>query len=182
MYGILDRVVDDYEPVVDHLDAAIREAEGEVFSPSRSNPAEQIYGLKRGVLELAGAVAPLGDAVEAIALGRHMLIDPEMKTYYRDVHDHLLRVSARVHGFRELLTSVLTANLTQVSVRQNEDVRKISAWAAIVAVPTMIAGIYGMNFDHMPELGWSFGYPLTIAVIVAACIGLYTYFRRVGWL
>jgi magnesium transporter len=182
LYGILDRVVDDYEPVVEGLDEAIREAEADVFSPSRSNPAERIYGLKRGVLELDGAVGPLVVALEAIALGRHRLVDPEMHTYFRDVHDHLLRVAGRVHGYRELLTSVLAANLTQVSVRQNEDVRKISAWAAIVAVPTMIAGIYGMNFEHMPELEWTFGYPLVIAVIVAACTALYAYFRHVGWL
>lgn len=118
----------------------------------------------------------------AVAVGRHRLVDPELHTYFRDVHDHLLRVAGRVRGFRELLTSVLTANLTQVSVRQNEDVRKISAWAAIVAVPTMIAGIYGMNFEHMPELGWRFGYPLVIAVIVTACATLFAYFKRVGWL
>ena len=106
----------------------------------------------------------------------------EIRPYFRDVHDHLLRVVGQVQEFRDLLTSVLTANLTQTTVRQNEDVRKISAWAAIVAVPTMIAGIYGMNFEHMPELEWRFGYPLVLLVIAAVCLTLYRSFRRAGWL
>jgi magnesium transporter len=91
-------------------------------------------------------------------------------------------MTTQVGNFRELLTNVLTANLTQVSIRQNEDVRKISAWAAMIAVPTLISGIYGMNFEHMPELDWSFGYPLALASMGLACVGLYMYFRRVGWL
>jgi magnesium transporter len=98
------------------------------------------------------------------------------------VHDHLERVGTRIVGFRELLTSALQANLTQVSVRQNEDMRKISAWVAILAVPTMIAGVYGMNFDHMPELHWRFGYPLVIAVILVICVLLYRRFKQAGWL
>jgi magnesium transporter len=182
LHAIVDRVVDDYEPVVEALDDEIREVEAEVFSGNRSNPAERIYRLKRAVLELYAAVAPLQEAVYQIAAGRHPLIEPEMHAYFRDIDDHLRRVVGRVHGFRELLTNVLAANLTQVSVRQNEDVRRISAWAAIIAVPTMIAGIYGMNFEHMPELGWRFGYPLALAAIAVACVGLWAYFHRVGWL
>ncbi len=182
VHAIVDRIVDDYAPVSESLDRLIREVEGEVFSSSRANPAERIYTLKREVLELHDAVAPLLDPVGALARGRHRLIDAEMRPYFRDVHDHLLRIVGQIEGFRELLTSVLTANLTQASVRQNEDVRRISAWAAIIAVPTMIAGIYGMNFEHMPELGWGFGYPLVIGVIVVACVALYVRFRRAGWL
>jgi magnesium transporter len=105
-----------------------------------------------------------------------------MRPYFRDVHDHMLRALRRVAGFRDLLTGVLTANLTQASVRQNEDVRKISAWAAILAVPTAIAGIYGMNFEHIPEVGWRFGYPLVLVVIGATCALLYRNFKRIGWL
>jgi magnesium transporter len=105
-----------------------------------------------------------------------------MRPYFRDVHDHMLRALGRVAGFRDLLTGVLTANLTQASVRQNEDVRKISAWAAILAVPTAIAGIYGMNFEHIPEVGWRFGYPLVLVVIGATCALLYRNFKRIGWL
>jgi magnesium transporter len=110
------------------------------------------------------------------------VIHPEVRTYFRDVNDHLLRAHEQLEGYRDLLTSVLSANLAQVTVRQNEDVRRISAIVAIVAVPTMIAGIYGMNFEHMPELGWTFGYPLVLAVMVAICFTLYRYFKRVGWL
>jgi magnesium transporter len=182
LHAIVDRVVDDYEPVIGRLDAAIRDVESDVFSPARSNPAEQIYGLKRAVLALHGALVPLVDPLAGLAAGRHELIEEELRSYFRDVYDHLARMTARVGAFRELLTNVLTANLTQASVRQNEDVRRISAWAAIIAVPTMIAGIYGMNFEHMPELEWTFGYPLVLAMIVLACVALYRYFHRVGWL
>jgi magnesium transporter len=182
LWAIVDRVVDDYVPVIDGLDHAVRHLEGDVFSASRSNPAERIYNLKREVLELHDAVTPLLDPLDDLARGRHEIVHPDVRPYLRDVHDHLLRVVDRVESFRDLLTSVLTANLTQASVRQNEDVRKISAWAAIVAVPTAIAGIYGMNFEHMPELGWRYGYLLVWLVIAAACLGLYWNFRRRGWL
>ena len=182
LYAIVDRVVDDYEPVIEELDSAIRETETDVFTPSSSNPAGRIYQLKRAVLELHTVVAPLAPAVEKLATIEHPLIDQDMHPYFRDIHDHLLRASGRVEGFRELLTSILAANLTQASVRQNEDVRKISAWAAIIAVPTLITGIYGMNFEHMPELTWTLGYPLALCLMALACALLYRQFRRAGWL
>jgi magnesium transporter len=182
LYAIVDRVVDDYEPVIEELDSSIRETETDVFSPSSSNPAGRIYQLKRAVLDLHTVLAPLIPAVEKLATIEHPLIDEDMRPYVRDVHDHLLRASGRVEGFRELLTSVLAANLTQASVRQNEDVRKISAWAAIIAVPTLITGIYGMNFEHMPELTWRLGYPLALFIMALACFLLYKQFHRVGWL
>ncbi len=182
LYAIVDRIVDDYMPVIHALDDQVDEVEREVFSASATNPAEYIYKLKREVLELHAAVAPLAEPLDRLARGRHELIDEDIRAYFRDAHDHLLRVIQQVESDRDLLTSVLAANLTQVTVRQNEDMRKISAWAAIIAVPTMIAGLYGMNFRHMPELSWTYGYPLTIAVIVTACLVLYRYFRRIGWL
>jgi magnesium transporter len=182
LYAIVDRVVDDYEPVIEELDSAIRETETDVFSPSRSNPAGRIYQLKRAVLDLHTAVGPLAPAVEKLATIEHPLIDEDIRPYFRDIHDHLLRAHGLVEGFRELLTSVLAANLTQASVRQNEDVRKISAWAAIVAVPTLITGIYGMNFEHMPELTWTLGYPFALFIMALVCFLLYRQFRRVGWL
>jgi len=107
--------------------------------------------------------------------------DP-IRTYLRDVADHVTRLNEQIEGFRELLAGILQANLTQVSVRQNEDMRKISAWVAIIAVPTMVAGIYGMNFEHMPELGWRLGYPAVLTLIAVACSVLYVRFRRAGWL
>ena len=105
-----------------------------------------------------------------------------MTTYFRDVNDHLLRAHESLEGMRDLLTSILEANLTQVGVRQNEDVRKISAWVAIAAVPTAIAAIYGMNFEHMPELEWTYGYPAVLVVIATFCVILYWRFRKAGWL
>src|SRR5207248_2727354 len=182
LYAIVDRIVDDYQPVVAALDREIEDVEREVFSPDPRNTAEQIYDLKREVLALHAAVAPLAEPLDRLARGRLRFIDDDIHAYFRDAHDHLLRILGQVESCRDLLTSVLAANMTQVTVRQNEDVRKISSWAAIVAVPTLITSIYGMNFRHMPELTWRFGYPLAIAGILAVCAALYAYFRRIGWL
>ena len=182
LYAILDHVVDDYGDVAQTIDAEIQAVEREVFSVERTNPAEQIYSLEREVLNLYRAVAPLSEAVDELAEGRFEAVPDELDDYIRDVHDHLQRVAGRIAGFRELLSSALQANLTQVSVRQNEDMRKISAWVAIVAVPTMVAGIYGMNFDHMPELHWRYGYYTVLTLIAAICLALYWRFKRAGWL
>jgi magnesium transporter len=181
VYAIVDRVVDAYGPVIEELDTDIREVEIEVFSPDRANPAPRIYRLNRSVLQLYQAVTPLRPSVDDLARGLHLIPD-EMRPYFRDVDDHLLRVTASIREFRELLTQILSANITQASFRQNEDVRKISAWAAIIAVPTLISGIYGMNFEHMPELGWRVGYPLALLLMVGLCLALYGQFRRSGWL
>ena len=181
LYAIVDDVVDDYGPVIVALEQDIAELEADVFSEERATPPKLIYAKKREVLRLYSAIAPLVDPLDRLEQG-DLEIPEELRPYFRDVEDHLIRYMREVEGFRELLTSVLAANLTQVSVRQNEDVRKISAWAAIIAVPTLITGIYGMNFTHMPELGWTFGYPLTLAAMATACLLLYRYFKRAGWL
>jgi magnesium transporter len=182
LHAIIDRVVDDYAPVVGALDSDIRQLEAEVFSDRRTDSTQRIYTLKREVLELYDAVAPLNEPLDRLERFDFPLIPKELRPYFRDVRDHVIRYVREVDAFRELLTSILAANLTQASVRQNEDVRRISAWAAIVAVPTLITGIYGMNFEHMPELGWTFGYPLAVAVMALVCIALYRNFRRAGWL
>jgi magnesium transporter len=182
LHAVLDRVVDDYAPVIEALDSDIQEVETLLFSPAGGNPAERIYKLMREVLEFHRGVAPLVDPLDRLAYGKIPFVHEDLTPYFRDVYDHLLRGVDQVSAFRELLASILQANLTQVSVRQNEDMRKISAWVAIAAVPTMIAGIYGMNFEHMPELTWIFGYPLVLLVIAVVCLGLYRAFRRNGWL
>ena len=182
LYAIVDKVVDDYAPVIDLLDAEIRDAEAAVFSPSGGSQVQRIYEIKREVLKLDAAIGPLVDPLGDLAGGRYEQIPEELRTYFRDVHDHLQRLTSHVVSYRELLTNVLAANLTQVSIRQNEDVRKISAWAAIIAVPTLITGIYGMNFEHMPELTWRVGYPGALALMALVCLGLYRYFHKVGWL
>jgi magnesium transporter len=182
LHAIIDRVVDDYAPVIDALDRDIRQLEAEVFSDRRTDSTQRIYSLKREVLELYDAVAPLNEPLDRLERVDFPLIPKELRPYFRDVKDHVIRYVREVDAFRELLTSILAANLTQASVRQNEDVRRISAWAAIVAVPTLITGIYGMNFEHMPELGWTFGYPLALALIALVSIALYRNFKRAGWL
>ena len=181
VHGILDEVVDGYAPVMSALDRDIEEVEAEVFSEERRNPAQRIYELKRETIEFARAVTPLVDPIERITTGRTRV--PEgLETYFRDVLDHLIRLAGHVEAAREVLNSVLQANLAQVTVRQNEDMRKISAWVAILATPTMVAGVYGMNFEHMPELEWRFGYPAVVAVMLLACVTLWRYFKRAGWL
>jgi magnesium transporter len=182
LHAIVDRVIDEYEPALEGLRVDVEEVETDVFSPERDSSAERIYKLKREVLEFTRAAAPLVAPLDRLAQGRHDLIHPEIREYFRDVNDHVIRVHEQLEGFRELLTSVLTANLTQVSVRQNEDMRKISAWVAIAAVGTLIAGIYGMNFEHMPELEWEFGYPLAVGVMLLISAGLFRAFKRAGWL
>jgi magnesium transporter len=182
LYAIVDHVVDDYAPVVDQLDGEIRDVEAAVFSPSGSSQAQRIYEIKREALMLDGAIGPLVEPLGDVATGRYEQIPPELMTYFRDVSDHVQRLASHVESYRELLTNVLAANLTQVGIRQNEDVRRISAWAAIIAVPTLITGIYGMNFEHMPELTWQFGYPGVLALMALVCFGLYRYFHKVGWL
>jgi len=182
LHAIVDKVVDDYLPTLEGLNSDIRDVEGEVFSSVRTNPAERIYKLKREVLALDEAISPLPEEIERLARGQHDVVHESMLPYFRDVHDHLLRLVLQEENLRDLLTSVLTANLTQISVRQNEDTRRISAWAAIIAVPTMLAGVYGMNFEHMPELRWTFGYPLVLGVILIASLALYRYFKEIGWL
>ena len=182
LHAIVDRVVDDYGPVMAGLDHDIRQVEFQVFSEDDENPVERIYKLKREVLEMHGAAVPLVEPLDRLAHRYVPFVHEDAREYFRDVHDHLLRAVQQLDTFRDLLTSILDANLTRVSVRQNEDMRKISAWVAIAAVPTMVAGIYGMNFQHMPELGWQLGYPMALAIMAAACAYMYRAFRRSGWL
>jgi magnesium transporter len=182
LYAIVDEVVDSYEAVIAGLDNDIREVELEVFADEAEGAAERIYFLKREVLELRDALVPLVRPMHDLATMRIEFVHEDTQEYFRDVFDHLLRMVEEVARCNDLLGSVLSANLTRVSVRQNEDMRKISAWAAILAVPTALAGIYGMNFSHMPELDWLWGYPLVLAFMALVCLGLYRAFKRSGWL
>ncbi|HSL56450.1 MAG TPA: magnesium/cobalt transporter CorA [Acidimicrobiales bacterium] len=182
LHAILDRVVDDYAPVMDGIDDDIGQVEADVFSDAPVNPVERIYKLKREVLGIHRSLHPLVEPLQRLATQPLPGIPDEARSYFRDVHDHLVRVTEQNDTNRDLLTSVLEANLTRVSVRQNEDMRRISAWVAMAAVPTLIAGIYGMNFTHMPELDWRFGYPFTLALMAVVVLGLARWFRRNGWL
>ncbi|MBK5224353.1 MAG: magnesium/cobalt transporter CorA [Acidimicrobiia bacterium] len=182
LHAILDRVVDDYMPVMAGIDDDIGELESAVFSDDGGNPVERIYKLKREVLGIHRALHPLVDPLTRLVEQQVPGIPESTRSYFRDVHDHLLRVSEQNDTNRDLLTSILEANLTRVGVRQNEDMRKISAWVAMAAAPTAIAGMYGMNFEHMPELGWRYGYPAVLVVIALVCGILFRSFRRSGWL
>jgi magnesium transporter len=181
LHAVADKVVDDYAVVLRGLDGDIDEIEHEVFSGPKAAHAERIFKLKREVLEFRRAVDPLAAPLEELAGGIKPLHDG-LAAYFRDVHDHLLRVGEHVAALDSLLDSALYANVAQVGMRQNEDMRKISAWVAIAAVPTMLAGVYGMNFEQMPELSWGFGYPATLALMALVCGLLYRSFKHRGWL
>ncbi|MFE5487856.1 magnesium/cobalt transporter CorA [Streptomyces sp. NPDC056527] len=185
LYAISDAVVDHYIEVVGELQVDLEELETDVFAPTGGNPgstAERIYTAKRQVLEFRRAAGPLAAPVERLATGAVPFVNQHAKPFFRDVSDHLLRVNEQVEGLNQLLSDVLAAHLAQMGVRQNDDVRKISAWAAMAAVPTMVAGIYGMNFEHMPELTWAWAYPVVILVMVGIEVGLYRLFKRRGWM
>jgi magnesium transporter len=182
VWAITDKVVDDYLPVVDGIEDDIEEVETDVFNDDNPAPTERIYSLKREVIEFHRAVWPLLSPLDALERGGFARIPEELRRYFRDINDHARRVDEQVTGQRELLTSVLQANLALVSVNQNDVLKRISSYAAIVAVPTFIASVYGMNFEHMPELRAKAGYPLCLAVMALMVFLLYRYFKRVGWL
>ncbi|MEV6023240.1 magnesium and cobalt transport protein CorA [Streptomyces sp. NPDC052036] len=183
LHAIADQVVDDYLSVTDAVQGDIDQVETDVFAENsaRLDPG-RIYQLKRELLELKRAVAPLDRPIQELATRPIRVIDPEIQAYFRDVSDHLLRAIEQIAAFDELLNSILQAHLAQVSVAQNEDMRRITAWAALIAVPTMVTGVYGMNFTYMPELNWRFGYPAVLVVIAVGCLVLYRGFKRNGWL
>lgn len=183
LHAMVDHVVDDYVAVTDAVQNDIDAVETAVFSESGGRgDAGRIYQLKRELLELRRAVAPLGRPLEQLATQPIPVIPADFRAYFRDVADHLTRATEQIGAYDNLLDSILQAHLAQVTVAQNEDMRKITAWAAIVAVPTMVCGVYGMNFDHMPELRWTYGYPLVLGVMAVACFVIHRGFRRNGWL
>jgi magnesium transporter len=182
LYAIADKVVDDYQVITAAVLEDIEEVEQQIFSTERNNSGGRIYNLKREVIEFRHAALPLVEPMSRLASGVVPHVHERMKPFFRDIADHAVRVSEQVQGFDDLLTSVLNANLAQVSVQQNEDMRRISAWVAIAAVPTAIAGIYGMNFDHMPELRLQYGYPAVLGLMAVICLALYRGFKRNRWL
>jgi magnesium transporter len=182
LHAIADHIVDAYLEVSVAVEGDIDTIEAEVFAPYSELGADQIYLMKREVLELRRAVQPLVAPLRRLSEGYSPLVPTEVRSYFRDVDDHLVTVSERVAQFDELLTTLVDAVLAKITLRQNNDMRKITAYAALLAVPTMFAGIYGMNFDYMPELHWTFGYPLVIVVVLVICGWLFRTFRRNRWL
>jgi magnesium transporter len=183
LYALMDFIVDQYFPVVEALEERLEELEDEIFDVRVTRrTTERIYALKRDLLALRRAVTPLVDVCSRVMRYDISLIPDDTKPYFRDVYDHVLRLNEMIDNVRELVTTALEANLSLASVAQQEDTRRLAAWAAIIAVPTMIAGVYGMNFAFMPELQWRFGYPLVMALTAALCGALYAGFKRSGWL
>ena len=196
LYPIMDRVVDDYEPVVAGLQNDIDERETEVFS-GNAGVSRRIYELSREVIEFQRAVQPLPGMLSALIADFEAYgVDPELQRYLRDVQDHAIRVTEQVAGFRELLQNILSVNLAVVGLQQNEEVKalseaaieqndqvkRISAWAAILFAPTLVGTVYGMNFEYMPELSWTLGYPFALMLMLAVSVSLYVVFKRRGWL
>ena len=201
LHAVMDAVVDGYTAIDAELGRDLEQLEESVFAgevaaesaaTGKAEPRERgrmsgsearhIYLLKREVLEVRRAVLPLVEPVQRLAERQTPHVPEPARLFFRDVADHLLRVADHVESYDRLLGDILTAHLTRVSVQQNADMRTISAWVAIVAVPTMIAGVYGMNFTYMPELDWKFGYPFALALMVTACGLLYRAFKKSGWL
>jgi magnesium transporter len=182
MHAIADHVVDDYLDVTDLIEVDIDAMEEDIFSPLAHTNIECIYLLKREVVELRRAVNPLTLALQRLHTDHNDLISIEVRRYMRDVLDHNIQASDRITSYDEMLSSLVQAALGKVAMQQNVDMRKISAWVAIAAVPTALAGIYGMNFEHMPELKWTWGYPAVLTLMFCVCFALYRTFRRNNWL
>jgi len=182
VYAVCDTVVDGYLDVARELEIDVDEVEASVFSPARTNDSTRIYLLKRELAEVRRAVLPLRDPMRRFVGGAVPGVSADASPFFRDVLDHLERAAETIDSLDSLLSTAFEAHLARMQVQQNEDMRKISAGVALVVVPTLIAGVYGMNFDHMPELGWAFGYPFALLLMVVASYALYRYFKRIGWM
>jgi magnesium transporter len=182
-YALMDAVVDRYFPILDALESELEQIEEQIFlrNTARSN-IEALYALKRRLMTLKHAVDPLMEAVSKLYGGRVPQICSGMGEYFRDVFDHLQRLHATIEGIRDMQTTAIQVNLGMISLNETEVTKKLAAWAAIIGVPTMIAGIYGMNFKNMPELEWVWGYPVSIAVMAAIDFWLYFQFKKIKWL
>ncbi|MET3963872.1 magnesium transporter [Marmoricola sp. OAE513] len=182
VYAVCDQVVDAYEAVADELVIDVDEVEASVFADRRTNDSARIYVLKRELAEMRRAVLPLREPVSRFASGAARGVHPDSAPYFRDVADHLNRVAETMESLESLLSAAFEAHLAQISIQQNDDMRKISAAVGLVAAPTLVAGIYGMNFTHMPELGWVLGYPMSLLMMAASSLAIWIVARRSGWL
>ena len=184
LYALMDSVVDRYFPIVDALEEELERIEGRIFEQSSSarQVIEELYSLKRRLMIVQHAAAPLLEAVSKLQGGRIPPVCSGMQEYFRDVYDHLQRIVRNIEGRREMVTTAIQVNLAMITLSENEVMKRLASYAALFAVPTMIAGIYGMNFEHIPELEWTFGYPLSLAVMAGADALLWWRFKKAGWL
>jgi magnesium transporter len=183
LYAVMDSIVDQYFPVVDALEEEMQKIEDRIFKdkPSRET-TEQIYMLKRQLLDAKHAVSPLIDICNRLMRFDVQLISAETQPYFRDIYDHAVRINEMIDNTRELLNTALEANFSLISISHGEVSKKFAGWAAIIAIPTMVAGYYGMNFRFMPELEWHYGYPIVVAGTIVLCCIIYYQFRKSGWL
>jgi magnesium transporter len=176
-------VVDNYLPIVDEFTHELNELEQDVFSEEfRRDTVHKLYDLKRELTRLRMAVSPLQDILGQLTRTRSTLVDEEIQLYFRDVHDHTVRLNESTDTLREMLTAAMTVNLSLVTVQQGETVKRLGAWAALLAAPTLIASWYGMNFTHMPELAGAYSYWILIGIVIVVCVVLYGMFKRAKWL
>jgi len=183
LYAVMDSIVDQYFPVIEVLEQELVQVEEEIFGhkPSR-NTTQRIYELKRELLEVKRVITPLIDICNRLIRFDIKLIPDDTRPYLRDVYDHAMRINEMLDNTRDLVTAALEANFSLTSISQSEVSKKFAGWAAIIGVPTMVAGIYGMNFEDMPELHWVYAYPLVLTLTLFLCIVLYVVFKRSGWL
>jgi magnesium transporter len=183
LYAVMDSIVDQYFPVIEALEQELLQVEEEIFGkkPTRGT-TQRIYELKREVLEVKRVITPLIDICNRLMRFDIKLVPDDTRPYFRDVYDHALRINEMLDNTRDLVTAALEANFSLTSISQSEVSKKFAGWAAIIGVPTMIAGIYGMNFEAMPELHWHYSYPVVLIVTALICIVLYIFFKRSGWL
>jgi len=183
LYAVMDSIVDQFFPIIDYLEEEIEQLEQRIFHEKfRRETTTRIYKLKRQLMSVKRSVSPLVDICNRLMRFDLKLIDEETRPYFRDVYDHAIRINEMVDNSRELLSAALEANLSMTSISQSEVSKRFAGWAAIIGVPTAIAGIYGMNFDHMPELHTKWGYPVVLVSIVGICVFLYFRFKKSGWL
>jgi magnesium transporter len=183
LYALMDNVVDRYFPVVDALEVELEHLESRIFSGTTAQRnIEEIYHLKHRLMVLRHAVEPLIEVTYRLYGGRVPQVCMGTQDYFRDIHDHLLRVSQALDGLRDMVQTAMSVNLSLITLAENEVTKRLASYAALIAVPTLIAGIEGMNFKHMPELDWSLGYPVSLLIMIVADWLLYRNFRRVGWL
>ena len=182
VYAVCDQVVDRYEEVAGSLQEDVDEVEQSVFSTERTNDSARIYVLKRELAEMRRAVLPLREPMNKMATGSVSGIHSDAGPYFRDVADHLARVAETIDTLDSLLSAAFEAHMAQISIQQNDDMRKITAAVGLVAAPTLVGSIYGMNFDHMPELHWMFGYPMALGMMVLSSLFVFVLGKRSGWL
>jgi magnesium transporter len=183
LYALLDFIVDNYQPIVTRFESEFDVLEADIFKGQFDQLAiERLYDLKIKLLELRNAAVPIEDICLQLMRFHQELIPKDIRAYFRDIHDHIARMIETLDNLREMLTTAMQVNLALVTVRQNEVVKRLAGWGAILAVPTVVFSLYGMNFHTMPELQWSFGYPVTVAATVIACATLYRKLKKSGWL